>query len=198
MDSVKFTKKNNSGKKNPTKKAKHLKQYLVKLRINISIWATAHLPLPYSNINLNLLSLDCFIKLIKTVQLSPRLEYDEFPFNIIKNGIHIHIENRGKRVTTCQGLALFSIHLVLACSSCLIYLCENSSCPKMRWSCLIHKPCIGHFAICIRVLRGNSLHVLAELGQRTWRHAAVWDDSFLAMVKQPYGIIRVFWTGSLQ
>ena len=46
MDSVKFTKQNNLGKKNPTKKAKHLKQYLVQLRINISIWATAHLPLP--------------------------------------------------------------------------------------------------------------------------------------------------------
>ena len=30
-----------------------------KKRINISIWATAHLPLPKPNINSNLLSIDC-------------------------------------------------------------------------------------------------------------------------------------------
>ena len=34
-------------------------QSLSTSRINISIWETAHLPLPKPNINLNLLSIDC-------------------------------------------------------------------------------------------------------------------------------------------
>ena len=37
----------------------NLKRTALATWINISIWATAHLPLPQPNINLNLLSIDC-------------------------------------------------------------------------------------------------------------------------------------------
>ena len=36
-----------------------IQEVIEKLGISISIWATAHLPLPQPNINFNLLSIDC-------------------------------------------------------------------------------------------------------------------------------------------